>query len=584
MTRARMGAAGFAFWQRPLSRQKVPKPASESPRLADNGFLALGNRGDQAICNESPVEEKPVSQRADHRSTSGAWRDGVRLGLALVWVVGVLSCPDRVAGAFAGPGAAFFAGSFVLGAFVFCALRLVFAVRRGRGERGESEAATADRPAAGRPMTAASRPAPSHRAAALPLAFAPIALFAAVAAIAGWLVAAGPVPVPLAILGGLVAGAGEGAALLALARRPVAGAPADVLRSTGAAAVVATLLLCPLVAMGDGVSAAVTWGYLALVALATGVACLSSRKRALPADGLQTPACPENASESATPRTTVTRLAIVLKGGLWEPALGFGLSLMSTLLPWGAFFAGGPASTPPAWTFAVGMAAAGCGLLVAAYTRLAQVPFEVAVHVAMPVLAAAVVALRMLGDVGSSDAALSMVKGVASGVAAVGFAVFAWLAMGHAARMQRDAVPPYAAGFCAAFAVGAVILPLHGLNQSAASLAAPVLSLAFLVVTSCSSLGHLGHRGASETAGHAGAGPMSVEKAAERLAAERGLSPRETQVLVRLASGRSAEGIAEVLGISPNTVRAHVRSIHEKLQVSSRDQVVDAIEAARTQD
>ena len=50
---------------------------------------------------------------------------------------------------------------------------------------------------------------------------------------------------------------------------------------------------------------------------------------------------------------------------------------------------------------------------------------------------------------------------------------------------------------------------------------------------------------------------------------------------MQLACGRSAQGAAEVLGISPHTVRAHVRRIHEKLAVSSRDQVVDAIEALR---
>ena len=77
---------------------------------------------------------------------------------------------------------------------------------------------------------------------------------------------------------------------------------------------------------------------------------------------------------------------------------------------------------------------------------------------------------------------------------------------------------------------------------------------------------------------------LGVEEAAARLATERGLSPREGQVLAQLASGRSAEGIAEVLGISPHTVRAHVRRIHEKLQVSSRDEVVDAIEAVRKGD
>jgi DNA-binding CsgD family transcriptional regulator len=60
-----------------------------------------------------------------------------------------------------------------------------------------------------------------------------------------------------------------------------------------------------------------------------------------------------------------------------------------------------------------------------------------------------------------------------------------------------------------------------------------------------------------------------------------GLSPREVQVLGQLVGGRSAEGIAEVLGVSPNTVRAHTRRIHEKLGVSSRDEIVALVECRR---
>ncbi len=315
---------------------------------------------------------------------------------------------------------------------------------------------------------------------------------------------------------------------------------------------------------------------------------------------------------------------------LWEPSLGLGLSLMSTLLPWGAFMSGGVASTPPTWTFAVGIAAAGLLCVAACRTGAAKAPFGVAVHVAMPVLAAAVVGLRMLGDTGSASAVLDMVRGIASGVTAAFFFVFAWLAMAYSSRAHEGSAVPFAVGLSLAFSVGAVVLPLHALSQSAASLMAPVLSLVFLVVASCSSfehLGglslafsvgavvlplhalsqsaaslmapvlslvflvvascssfeHLGHRGMADAPDPVEPGPLSIEEAAARLAADRGLSPRETEVLVRLASGRSAEGIAEVLGISPNTVRAHVRNIHEKLQVSSRDQVIDAIEAARRQ-
>jgi DNA-binding CsgD family transcriptional regulator len=48
------------------------------------------------------------------------------------------------------------------------------------------------------------------------------------------------------------------------------------------------------------------------------------------------------------------------------------------------------------------------------------------------------------------------------------------------------------------------------------------------------------------------------------------LSPREVEVLSYLGRGHSTRRIAEELCISPNTVRNHVRSILDKLQVHRR--------------
>jgi len=50
------------------------------------------------------------------------------------------------------------------------------------------------------------------------------------------------------------------------------------------------------------------------------------------------------------------------------------------------------------------------------------------------------------------------------------------------------------------------------------------------------------------------------------------LSPRETQVLVQLARGRSNREIAKTLAITEDTVKAHVSSILAKLQLSDRTQ------------
>ncbi|HEY7859188.1 MAG TPA: response regulator transcription factor [Candidatus Nanopelagicales bacterium] len=52
------------------------------------------------------------------------------------------------------------------------------------------------------------------------------------------------------------------------------------------------------------------------------------------------------------------------------------------------------------------------------------------------------------------------------------------------------------------------------------------------------------------------------------------LSPREREVLALVAEGLNNRAIAERLFISENTVKNHVRSIHEKLQVHSRMEAV----------
>ena len=59
----------------------------------------------------------------------------------------------------------------------------------------------------------------------------------------------------------------------------------------------------------------------------------------------------------------------------------------------------------------------------------------------------------------------------------------------------------------------------------------------------------------------------------EMLAAHFQLTPKQSQVLVRMISGESGEDIAKALGISVETVRTHVRDVYAKLRVSSREEL-----------
>lgn len=56
------------------------------------------------------------------------------------------------------------------------------------------------------------------------------------------------------------------------------------------------------------------------------------------------------------------------------------------------------------------------------------------------------------------------------------------------------------------------------------------------------------------------------------------LSKRETEVLTLLVKGRSAQVVAEKLFISPETVRAHTKSIYKKAEVHSQQDLIDSFE------
>ena len=54
------------------------------------------------------------------------------------------------------------------------------------------------------------------------------------------------------------------------------------------------------------------------------------------------------------------------------------------------------------------------------------------------------------------------------------------------------------------------------------------------------------------------------------------LTPRETEVLGQLVDDTPEADIAEALGVSPHTVRSHVKNLYAKLEVHSRAQAVRA--------
>ena len=73
-------------------------------------------------------------------------------------------------------------------------------------------------------------------------------------------------------------------------------------------------------------------------------------------------------------------------------------------------------------------------------------------------------------------------------------------------------------------------------------------------------------------------GSDAFEEACLAIAAEAGLSPRQTEVFALLAKGRNAPYIEDALVVSYHTVKAHIYRIYQKLDVHSQQELINRVE------
>ena len=104
-----------------------------------------------------------------------------------------------------------------------------------------------------------------------------------------------------------------------------------------------------------------------------------------------------------------------------------------------------------------------------------------------------------------------------------------------------------------------------------------VLAVVFVAANVWGMRRALQHDASESVAGGSGAASARVDALAA-LAAERGLTGREAEVLELVCSGYSARHAGERLGISESTVVSHVTHIYRKLGVSSRQELVALVE------
>ena len=70
----------------------------------------------------------------------------------------------------------------------------------------------------------------------------------------------------------------------------------------------------------------------------------------------------------------------------------------------------------------------------------------------------------------------------------------------------------------------------------------------------------------------------ALERRCRVLAAKGGLTEREAEIVLYLARGRTKAHIAKTLYVSENTVRSHVRNVYAKLDVHTRQELIDLLE------
>ncbi len=64
----------------------------------------------------------------------------------------------------------------------------------------------------------------------------------------------------------------------------------------------------------------------------------------------------------------------------------------------------------------------------------------------------------------------------------------------------------------------------------------------------------------------------------EKFAKNFNISPRETEIIHQLVSGNiRSDEIAKVLGISPNTVRIHIKNINLRVGVNSKAGILTSL-------
>ena len=174
---------------------------------------------------------------------------------------------------------------------------------------------------------------------------------------------------------------------------------------------------------------------------------------------------------------------------------------------------------------------------------------------------------------------------VAAWLSYVFFGLVAILALASLCAMAHAGEFPPALVYGAAVAGYAVVsllgqvsgttAPFEAQNGGPALLVVSTLYFVFLLASSLAAGWRVEERAPSDAASD---GAAALAERCARVAGERGLSPREGEILGYLGRGHTVAFIAKTLVISESTVRTHVKAVYRKLGVSSREELLEFID------
>lgn len=431
--------------------------------------------------------------------------------------------------------------------------------------------------------------AASHRRAAgrlSALAGAVLALLGALGSWWGW----GPIAARVDVAGlaweagGVLAGAGVALLLVpyarACARVSLKGAFAALAVTWGTALVFdAVSLLLP--------SAALPAAVFVELAVAAGAACSLAGCASAPSPEGSTPpaageGCPCPCGEGSAPRRILG-----LAARTWRPVAGAVICMFIFGFTWDtdalAVQLNGAGYLAVEKLVGFGLAAAFLGVL-ACYRGGRDVQ-SILLTAVLPVMVVSFILRPYFLSAHLGPVAL-MVIGVAR---ETGFALFlaaAWLSLAEGARVCRVS-PSFAAAALAALCGLAALLGLYWL-QVLGSIVNYVGAVLFTVYLAASVIAAAasGRSAAVVSEDHIKAAERQgferfLEERCAEIAAEHGLTPREREIVLHLGRGHSYAYIAGVLGVSENTVRTHVRNMYRKLEISSREDLLEIIHRER---